>query len=107
MLAALFADLPTIRRREVVSAVAHYVAGVLDRESMVEIVEGLWEMADLQPGDRVKTLRGTTHGVILRRLDDGRVVWRPDGSAAELIALPEGLLREPALHPPASTLHRP
>src|SRR5437016_8778574 len=56
--AALFADLPTPRRREVMSAVAHYIAGVLDRESMVEIVEGLCRSADFKPGDRVKTLRG-------------------------------------------------
>jgi len=89
----VFADLPTTRRREVMSGVAHYIAGVLDRESMVDIVEGLWEVADFQPGDRVKTLRGSAHGVILRRLPDGRIVWRPDGSGAELIALPEGLLR--------------
>lgn len=40
-----FADLPTGRRREVISAVAHYVAGVLDRQSMVEIVETLWPRA--------------------------------------------------------------
>src|SRR5213596_2797622 len=51
--AALFADLPTSRRREVMSAIAHYIAGVLDRESMVEIVEGLCESAELKPGDRV------------------------------------------------------
>src|SRR6266850_973154 len=50
--AALFADLPTTRRREVMSAVAHYIAGVLDRESMVEIVETLSESADFKPGDR-------------------------------------------------------
>lgn len=74
------------------SAVAHYIAGVLDRESMAEIVEGLCESADLKPGDRVKTLRGTTRGVILRKLDDGRLVWRADGSGAELISLPESLI---------------
>jgi len=91
--AALFADLPTTRRRELMSAIAHYIAGVLDREAMVEIVEGLWESATLQAGDRVKTLRGTTHGVIVRVLPDGRVAWRPDGSQTELIALPEALLR--------------
>jgi hypothetical protein len=68
--------------------------GVLDRDSMVAIVEGLSEVADLKPGDRVKTLRGSTRGVVVRILSDGRVVWRPDGSASELIALPEGLLRE-------------
>jgi hypothetical protein len=91
--AALFADLPTGRRREVTSAVAHYIAGVLDRESMVEIVESLCESTSFQPGDRVKTLRGSTRGVILRLLDDGRVVWQPDGSRSELLALPESLTR--------------
>ena len=91
--AALFADLPTGRRRVVTSAVAHYVAGVLDRESMVEIVESLCESASFQPGDRVKTLRGSTQGVIIRLLDDGRVVWQPDGSRSELTALPESLAR--------------
>jgi len=75
------------------SAIAHYIAGVLDRESMVEIVEGLCESAELKPGDRVKTLRGSTRGVIVRVQPDGRVAWRPDGSQAELVALPESLLR--------------
>jgi hypothetical protein len=88
----IFADLPTGRRREVMSAVAHYVAGVLPWESMVEIVEGLCTVADLKPGDRVKTLRGSLGGVIVRVLDDGRVVWRADASGAELISLPEGLI---------------
>jgi hypothetical protein len=90
----VFAELPTTRRRQVMSAVAHYIAGVLHRESMVEIVEGLCEASEFKPGDRVKTLRGSTRGVIVRLLEDGRVVWRPDGSASELTALPEGLLRE-------------
>src|SRR5438093_8349715 len=35
IVAALFADLPTTRRREVVSAVAHYIAGALPWEPMV------------------------------------------------------------------------
>ena len=91
--AALFADLPTTRRREVMSAVAHYIAGVLDRESMVEVVESLWQSADFKSGDRVKTLRGSTLGVIVRVLPDARIAWRPDGSHGELIALPESLLR--------------
>jgi transcription elongation factor len=75
------------------SAVAHYIAGVLDRESMVQIVESLFEVASFQPGDKVKTLRGTTHGTIIRLLEDGRVMWRPDGTHSELIALPESLTR--------------
>lgn len=94
IVAALFADLPTQRRREAMSAVAHYIAGVLDREAMVGIVEGLCESAEFKAGDRVKTLRGSARGVIVRVLADGRVVWRPDGSGSELTALPEGLLRD-------------
>ena len=90
---ALFSDLIQGRKRMVGSAVAHYIAGVLDRDSMIEIVESLCESAEFQAGDRVKTLRGSTHGVILRILPDGRVAWRPDGSSAELTALPESLLR--------------
>jgi hypothetical protein len=90
---ALFSDLPPCRKRETSSAIAHYIAGVLDRESMVEIVGSLCESAELQPGDRVKTLRGTTRGVIQRILPDGRVVWTPVGSKSELVALPESLLK--------------
>jgi hypothetical protein len=91
---ALFADLPNSRRREVSSVIGHYIAGVLDRESMVSIVEGLCETAELKPGDRVKTLRGSLNGVILKILGDGKIVWRPDGTKSELTALPESLLRE-------------
>jgi len=90
----VFAELPTTRRREVMSAVAHYIAGVLDREAMVAIIEGLCRSVELQPGDRVQTLRGTKHGVVKRLLDDGRVAWQPDGSQVELTALPETLTRE-------------
>jgi hypothetical protein len=87
---ALFSDLPALRKREVGSAAAHYIAGVLDRESMIQIVESLCATADLVPGTRVKTLRGSTHGVVLRVLEDGRIVWRTEGGS-ELIALPESL----------------
>lgn len=88
---ALFSDLVPGRKREVGSAAAHYIAGVLDREAMVGIVESLCETADWQPGDRVKTLRGSLRGVIVRMLEGGRVVWRPDGTESELMALPESL----------------
>lgn len=90
----LFAEMPVGRRREVMSAVAHYIAGVLDRESMVEIVESLSQSADFKPGDRVKTLRGSLRGVVVRQLKDGRLAWKPDHGGAELIALPESLVKE-------------
>ena len=91
---ALFRDLPVVRRREVASSIAHYIAGVLDRDDMVSIVDSLCQNAELKPGDRVKTLRGSTKGKVLRLMADGRVVWRPDGSDSELMSLPESLLRE-------------
>jgi hypothetical protein len=90
----LFAELPHGRRREATSAVAHYVAGVLDREFMAQILDALCEMAQFAVGDHVRTLRGSATGIILRLQPDGRVVWRPNGSRSELVALPESLLRE-------------
>ena len=47
-----------------------------------------------KPGDRVKTLRGSLNGVILKILGDGKIVWRPDCTKSELTALPESLLKE-------------
>ena len=60
--------------------------------SMTEIIETLCSSADFKRGDRIKTLRGSTHGIVVRVLSDGRVAWRPNGSQSELIALPESLL---------------
>jgi hypothetical protein len=91
---ALFSDLPLQRRKEASSAVAHFITGVLDEELMLGIVQSLWERASFVPGDRVKTLRGTIRGVVVRIAEDGRLVWKPDGSSSELIALPESMLRE-------------
>ena len=67
--------------------------GVLDRQSVESGLIALAELAEFQPGDRVKTLRGSMHGTIVRLLPDSRVVWRAD-SGAELTALPESLIRE-------------
>lgn len=88
----VFAELPTTRRRELMSAVAHYIAGVLDHQSLERSINELCAAAELQPGDRVKTFRGSMSGTIVRVLPDGRVVWRTD-SGAELTALPESLVR--------------
>lgn len=89
---ALFSDLPPSRKCEIASAVGHYIAGVLDRESMVNLVECFSEVAAFQAGDRVKTLKGSVTGKILRVLADGRVVVKTD-TGTELTALPESLLK--------------
>ena len=88
---ALFSGLPFHRRKEAASAVAHFITGVLAEDLMVEAVESLSRSSDFRPGDRVKTLRGSTRGVIVRLLEDGRVVWRPEGTESELTGLPETL----------------
>ncbi|MEQ2006082.1 MAG: hypothetical protein ABMA26_04730 [Limisphaerales bacterium] len=92
-MASLFTGHPPVRQREIASAVAHYIAGVLDREAMVELVDTLAQSAEFKPGDRVKTLRGSARGVAVRTAADGRIVWRLD-NGGELMALPEDLLPE-------------
>jgi hypothetical protein len=89
----LFSDLPPARKREISSVVGHYIAGVLDRESTVHLVDELCATSDFKPGDEVQTLRASMRGVIVRVLDDGRVVWRAD-SGAELTTQPESLIRQ-------------
>ncbi len=91
---ALFSDLKLHRRKEASSAIAHFITGVLDQELMESAIETLCQSANFKPGDRVKTLRGSLHGKILRILEDGRVVWQPDGVNNELTGLPEGLFPE-------------
>ena len=61
---------------------------------MVSGINSLIISADFEPGDRVKTLKGSLHGVVRKILADGRIAWRPDDQDAELTALPESLLRE-------------
>lgn len=90
--ALIFRELPALRLKELTSAVAHYVAGVLDREAMVAIIDELCRSAAFGVGDRVKTMRGSLRGVITRVLEDGRVAVRAEGSASELFCLPESLL---------------
>lgn len=61
---------------------------------MVKAIESLSETVDWKPGDRVKTLRGSLHGKVLRVLDDGKIVWRPNGTKSELTGMPENFLRD-------------
>jgi len=88
---AIFSDLTFHRRKEAASAVAHFVTGVLDEQLMIVAIESLSKTANWKLGDRVRTLRGSLHGVIVRVCDDGRVVWKPDGTQSELTAMPDNL----------------
>lgn len=92
MAIALFADLPPTRKREAASAIGHFIAGVLDQESMVGIIEGLCHADEFGPGQKVRSIRGSIHGTITRILEDGRVAVRLDEGGVEILALPENLL---------------
>ena len=59
---------------------------------MTAIVDSLSTAAEFRPGDRVQTLRGSAYGTVVRILDDGRLAWRPDGTSADVLNLPESLL---------------
>ena len=89
----LFSELPVSRRRAATSAVAHFIAGVLDETSMRKILESLCRAADFSPGDKVKTLKGSLRGRIVETLDDGRVKWCAE-TGTVFIALPESLIRD-------------
>src|SRR6185312_7355569 len=67
---AIFAEFSVVRRREAASLAAHYVAGVLDQKSVVSAIVSLAEKADFKSGDRVKTLKGSMRGTIVRVLKD-------------------------------------
>ena len=86
-----FKELPVARRQVLVGAIAHYIAGVLDRESMVRFVDELSQAADLKIGDRVETLKGSLQGTVINLFPDGRIEWQPDGGASKLVYAPESV----------------
>lgn len=90
---ALFSDLPPTRKKEAASCAAHFITGVLEKDMMLSAIGSLAETANFKVGDRVKTLRGSLHGIVIRMTRDGRIVLRPEGATSELIALPESSLR--------------
>jgi hypothetical protein len=89
----VFASLPVLRRRETVTAIVRYVAGLMERSAMVEIVETMWRPICPEPGDRVRTIRGSLVGTVLGIGLDGRIHWQPDCASVRVMTLPELLLR--------------
>jgi len=83
--------MPLPRLKEGSSSVAHYITGVLDREMMLSTLESLCQHVSFQPGDKVRTLKGSLRGVIVESLDDGRVKWRAE-TGTEFLGLPESLV---------------
>src|SRR5688500_269307 len=67
---ALFSDLSFHRRKEAASTVAHFITGVLEEELLIAAIASLSQSAEFTVGDRVKTLRGSTQGVVARMMAD-------------------------------------
>jgi hypothetical protein len=94
---ALFADVPTIRRKEIASLAAHFVAGLPDVDETI-LKNGLQELARIgqfKVGDRVATLKRTLTGKIVRLNDDGTVVWKCDQTGSVMTATPQSLIPSP------------
>ena len=60
---------------------------------MVATLESLCQHASFQPGDKIRTLKGSLHGVIVKILDDGRVKWLAE-TGTEFLGLPESLVAD-------------
>lgn len=99
---AIFSDLAYVRRKEASSAIAHFITGVLEESLMVQALESLTKIHAWIPGDRVKTLRGSLHGIVVKVSEDGRILWRPDGTKHDLIAMPEDLCSDDQKKEPRS-----
>jgi hypothetical protein len=93
LVTAILHDLPLARKKEAASLAAHYITGVLGREMVEAGFESLLDGTNFQPGDRVKTLKGTLRGIVLAVMDDRRLKWRAE-TGSELIARPETLQRD-------------
>lgn len=94
MTSAIFANVPDARRHEIISVVGHYIAGVIDWKSASAIVEGISAPSVFLPGMRVRTIRGSAHGAVVRVHDNDRVTWLPDGGSLELTGSADSLLPE-------------
>ncbi len=72
---------------------AHYVAGVLDRDATVALVEALSRTPTFEVGDRVRTIKGSLRGKVIAVLDGGRTRWRAD-SGVVFVGTVDSLLRD-------------
>ncbi|MEO6034499.1 MAG: hypothetical protein ABIQ35_04515 [Verrucomicrobiota bacterium] len=87
------ADLPRTRRRAAGLLGVDYVSRDLDQKTLILELEALTGPLKFEPGDRVRTFKGSMHGTILGLFPDGRLAWLTD-SGAELVSSPEALLIE-------------
>lgn len=90
----MFADIPTLRRKQIASLVAHFIAGLPDVDEII-LKRGLDELAQIerfQVGDRVVTLKKTLTGQIVRINEDTTFVWKCDQTGLLVTATPQSLI---------------
>jgi hypothetical protein len=91
---ALFADVIAIRKKQLASLVAHFIAGVpeVDEAALRTGLEELTRLENFQVGDKVATLQKTLRGTIIRINEDGTIVWKCEQTAAVMTGTPQSLL---------------
>ena len=74
---ALFADVMAVRKKQLASLVAHFIAGVpeVDETALRTGLEELTRLENFQVGDKVTTLQKTLSGIIIKINEDGSIVW--------------------------------
>lgn len=94
---ALFADVPTLRRKQIASLAAHFIAGLPDVDETI-LTRGLQDLAQIEQfrvGDPVATLKKTLTGKIVKTNEDGNVVWKCDQTGSLMTATPQSLIPWP------------
>jgi hypothetical protein len=76
---ALFADVPMMRRKQIASLAAHFVAGLpdVDQKVLKTGLEDLCQIDQFKIGDRVATLKKTLTGKVIRLNDVERLSGSP------------------------------
>jgi hypothetical protein len=91
---ALFADIAAMRKKQLASLVAHFIAGVpeVDKAALRNGLRELTQLEDFQVGDKVTTLQKSLSGEITRINPDGGIVWKCNQTGAVMTGTPQSLL---------------
>jgi len=91
---ALFADVIAVRKKQLASLVAHFIAGVpeVDEVALRTGLKELTRLEDFQVGDKITTLQKTLSGIVTKINKDGGIVWKCDQTGAVMTGTPQSLL---------------
>jgi len=91
---ALFADVTAVRKKQLASLVAHFIAGVpeVDEVALRTGLQELTRLENFQVGDKVTTLQKTLSGIVTKINQDGGIVRKCDQTGAVMTDPPQSLL---------------